>query len=573
MFRLAGPQNTRRARPQVGAITPLAIPAKGINARDSLALMGPENAISLVNVLCEPYGLRTRKGYSEWAKNLPPLDPPTVTPVATVMMHYPALTPTLVALAKPMSARPIFTRLLTEPRAPATPPVGTLFAARDGKLFNVTAGGVGPWVAEAGVAGASDFWTWLNFQNLAGSFLVATNDAGGYALYNGAAWVVPVMGSGAGQIDGIDPAKFCFVVEHKKRLWFIEKDSTKSWYLPVGQITGLAKEFNFGEQFKHGGHLVALACWTVDGGIGVDDYFVAVSSQGDVALYKGTDPDSPTDWAIVGVWHVGALPVGRRPVVNTGADVYILSQFGVTPISLLLNAPQQGLLEQRRTTYLIAPLIARLMREFSNLTGWQIYTLPKEELFLIGVPREAQQFGGQYFVLKLSTGGWSLTKDVPYASFVNADQSVFAGTNDGRVVRAFDGPLDNVLIGSQVGVPIQCQVTPAYQPLGAPGYQKMILLIRPTFITTITPTLRLQILTDYGPPKPAVVPTLPDISVSRWNEDLWDTAKWSGVQDPIHRWLGCHGVGFAATAQLDYKAGGDTVLASIDFWTQQGGVM
>src|SRR5262245_6984489 len=312
MFRLATPQNTRRAQPQLGSITPLAIPAKGLNARDSLSLMGPQYAISLVNVLCEPYGLRTRKGYTEWARNLSP-----GIPVGTMMSYYPADT-TPEATALPMRVKPISLRLFTEPRVAAEPPVGSLFAAVSGRIYDVTAGGFGPWSPMPDVSGTSDFWTWINFQNLAGSFLVACNDDGGYAYFDGSSWTTPVLGSAPGEITGVDPAFFCYVVEHKKRLWFVEKESTSAWYLPVSQVTGVATEFNFGEQFRHGGHLVAVVSWTVDGGIGVDDYLVAVSSQGDIALYKGNDPDSSTgDFAIQGVWHLGALPAGRRSVLNT----------------------------------------------------------------------------------------------------------------------------------------------------------------------------------------------------------------------------------------------------------------
>lgn len=573
MFRLPNAQNTARTRAPVGNITSLGIPAKGINARDALALMKPDTAISLNNVLCEAYGLKTRKGYTEWATNLPPLSPSTPVPVATVMSYYPA-TASPAPLAGTVRRVGIFTRLITEQPLAATPPAGKLFAARGGVVYDVTAGGVGPWTAEAGVSGAGDYWTWLNFQNIAGAWLLACNNEGGYAIYNGATWSMPVAGTAPGEIDGANPANFVYVIEHKKRLWFIEKNTTKAWYLPVGQITGLVKEFNFGEQFRSGGHLVALSTWTVDGGVGVDDHLIAVSSQGDVVVYKGTDPNSAADWMIQGVWHVGPLPVGRRAVFNTGADVHILSQFGVTPVSLLLGSTELGVVEQRRVTYMIGPLVARLMRQYSGLDGWQVRTLAKEELLIIGIPREAQEHGGQYFALKFPSGGWSLVSDVPYASFVNVDAAVFSGTNDGRVVRAFDGPLDNVLVNDvRSGVPIQCQVTPSYQALGAPGVNKRIMLIRPTFITTITPTLKIQVLTDYGPPKPGVTPTLPDIASSRWDEDRWNQARWSGVQDPIKEWFGCHGVGFVATAQLDYKCTGDTVLASIDFWTEQGGVM
>jgi hypothetical protein len=561
----------RRARPQVGNLTPLAIPARGLNARDALSVMGPEFAIQLENVIVEPYGLRTRKGYSEWATNVGP-----GVPISTMMSYYPATaSPAPLAVPASFGLRSNLQRLIVEPRVvDPPPPAGKLFAATGGSIFDVTLGGVGPWAPQAGVGGGSDFWTWLNFQNIAGAFLVACNNAGGYAIYNGAAWSVPVQGVGVGQIDHVNPALFCYVTAHMRRLWFIEKDATSAWYLPVDQITGAATEFDFGSQFKHGGALQELVSWTIDGGAGVNDYLVAISSQGDVVVYKGTDPNDPNDWSLVGVWYVGALAVGRRACVNTGGDVQILSHFGVTPLSLLLAAKELGTLEAKRTSYLISPLIARLMRDYSTLPGWAISVVPKEELLTIRVPTGALNVGGQFLVLKTLTAGWSVLRELPYADFVTVDYACFAGTTDGRVVRAFNGVLDNVRLASTIlGDPIQCRVTPAFQPMGTPGQQKVFKLVRPTFLTTMTPSLVMQILTDYGPPRPAITPTLPTIEQSLWDQAKWNLNKWSGLQAPIKEWLGCHGVGFTATVQLDYRCGGDTLLASIDFWSEQGGVM
>ena len=574
MFRLATPQNTRRAQPQTGSLTPLAIPAKGLNARDALAVMGPEYAISLVNVLSEPFGLKTRKGYTEWATNVS-----TGIPVQTMMSYYPASAapPGRVARIRP---RALGMRLLSEGPAASIAPAGKLFACASGRVLDVTVGGNGPWIPMSGVGGPSmgDHWTWLNFQNIAGAFLIAcNNDSGGYAYYNGSAWTTPTLGTGAGQITGCDPSTFCYVVEHMKRLWFIEKGTTRAWYLPVSQIVGTVTAFNFGEQFKHGGELVALVRWTVDAGVDINDKLVAISSQGDVVVYQGTDPDTVGDFVIQGVWYVGALPVGRQCVINSGADVHILSQFGVTPLSRLLTTIDMSQQEQMRLTYMISPVIARLMRESSSLVGWKIVSLPKEELFLIGVPPDSPEFGGQFFALKLSTGAWSLLNTLPYSSFVSIDADVFSGTYDGRVVRAFDGPVDNVLIGTTTGDPIQCQVTPAYNSMepgpGTGAQQKVFKMLRPTFITTTTPTIAVTIMTDYGGPGAAVIPTLPHFDEALWDVDLWDVAKWTGLQGPIKTWIGVNGVGFAGTAQIDYLCGGETLLASIDFWTERGGVM
>lgn len=571
MFRLATPQNTPRARAQTGILTPLAIPVKGLNARDTFAVMGPEFAIALNNVIVEPYGLRTRKGYTEWATGIPPAPGP-ISPVHTVMVYYPA-TAAPAVLDSPYPFSSMIRRMMVERAAPKIAPAGKLFASRAGLLYNVTAGGSGPWTAEVGVSGTTDFWTWVNFQNAANSHLIVTNDGGAYSIYNGTTWTSPVQGTLAGQIANVNPQNFVFVAIYKKRLWFIEKQSTRAWYLKVGEITGEAKLFNVGEQMKKGGHLVALANWTVGDGEGTNDKLVFVGSQGDVIVYEGNDPDTVGEFVLNGWWDVGPLPVGRRSVVNTGADVHILSQFGITPMSVLMGTSEPAALEQRRPSYLVGQLIARLMRDYSSLPGWNVRVLAKEELIVVSLPRETPIFSGAIFAYKVTTGAWSLLREMPYASFCNIDAGIFAGTFDGRVVRAFDGPLDDVKIGQTTGKVIQCQVTPAYQPCGAPGQQKVFKLVRPTFVTTLTPTLTLQIMTDYGPPKPVVAPTLPNLAQSFWNVDKWDEGKWSGLQDPIKEWLGCHGVGFAGTVQLDYKTGGDTLLASIDMWTEQGGVM
>jgi hypothetical protein len=572
MFRAATMQNTRKARPALGQVIPVTIPTRGLNARDAFAVMNPQYAISLTNVTVEDFGIKTRKGYTEWALGIP-----GVGPVWTVMSYYPAPT---VPVAKTFARRELslVARMLRAPVAEAIAPAGKLFAARGGFIYDVTAGGAGPWVAEAGVGipGGIAFWTWLNFQNAAGSFLLACNQIGGYAVYNGA-WTMPVAGAGVGQINGADPSKFCFVTEWKKRLWFIEFNSTRAWYLPVGQITGTVKEFNFGEQFRRGGKLVALVNWTVDGGEGVDDYLVAVSSQGAVVVYKGTDPDTVGDFQLHGVWNVGPLPVGHRAVVMTGGDVHILSQFGVTPLTSLINSPILGEIDQKRESYVIAPLIAHLMQAYDTFDGWQIQTLPSEELLAINVPPTALENPGDMFALKVTSGAWSMFKAMPYTSFVSIDSSIFAGTNDGRVVRAFDGTLDNVTRAAPTtsGQPIQCQVTPAYQAMGAPGLQKRVPLIRPTFLASAKPTVSVTMLFDYGLPVSPVTPSIPlPPPESSWGSAIWGTALWGApLGQEMRQWIGTRGSGFVATAQLDYRCTRETLLTSIDYWAEPGGVM
>ena len=78
------PQKVRRALEQVGDIVPAKLPTGGINARSSFEQMPPGDAIELINVIADRYGLVVRQGYQEFA-----IDLPGDSPVATVMSYYP----------------------------------------------------------------------------------------------------------------------------------------------------------------------------------------------------------------------------------------------------------------------------------------------------------------------------------------------------------------------------------------------------------------------------------------------------------------------------------------------------
>jgi hypothetical protein len=561
-----------RAKPQVGKLVPMGIPHKGMNARAPFAVMEKDYAISAVNVFVETFGLRSRKGYTEWANTIPG----GATPVATLLSYYPATTDAPIpptTLVPPMVSFgdwPFF----AVPNS--SPPAGKLFAAKNGHLYDITAGGVGPWTAQASVTGLTDYWTWLNFQNIAGTFLVACNDGGGYSYYDGAAWHTPTLGTGIGQISGCDPAKFCFVMLYKRKLWFIEKNSTRAWYLPVDQITGTVVDFDFGSQLPHGGHLAAMETWSMDSGAGMEDQLVAVASQGDVAVYKGVDPADPTDFGKVGTFYVGPLPVGRRQLKASGGDVLILSQFGLSVVSKIILQTNDAAQQQQHQSYLVDPFISRLMISYAGSQGWQVNSVPREEIITIGIPRALGTVGGDYLAMKTPTAAWSRLLNTNYAYVVTVGSQVFAGTFDGRVVKAYNGPLDNVTIAEpDKGLPIQCQVIPAYSDLGAPGLQKKLMLLRPTFLATTKPSLGIKVLTDYGPAAFSEVPTLPAGNpVSKWDDGfLWDIAKWRGTTIPIHAFFGISGLGFAFTPQLDYTCGGDTLLTAIDVWAEAGGVL
>jgi len=583
----AQPQRVHRAVEQHGQIMPGLLPSSGINVRDPVAKVGPEFALDLINVITTESGLSTRYGYAGWAWDLP-----GNLSVPTIMSYYPAI-------ATPSGVISHSLRIPSTLEIPDVVVNGQLFACTNNNIYDITAGGGGPWVGLTDGAVTSDYWTWRNFQNAAGSFLLACNYEGGYYAYGAGGFsdgfsdgfatlstgFAHIMeGDNIGQITGIDPDLFVFLMVWKRRLWFVEKNSTRSWYLPVEQITGQASLFDFGTHFRHGGYLVALVNWTLDGGEGIDDYLVAVGSEGDIVIFKGYDPDSaaedPNAFSLHGIWYVGPLPAGRRQVDLTGGDVWILSVRGLTPLSKLVQGSAANSDPVGGLSDLVNPLISRYMKASNRSQEWYIKVLPREEMAVVGLPRVVVREGVNQLALRWAHGAWSKLADLPILSYTNHSDLIFGGGDPtmrgdaaGRVYLMFSNQQDNAA-GKEEGAnrsSIRCRVVPAYNGFGAPGLLKSYPMVRPMFLAQIVPQGTIKILTDYVAPEWKSVPTLPVVAVGIWDTDLWDVGEWGGPPYPIRRWLGTVGAGFAATAQFDYIAIGGLTLASIDWWVKGGG--
>jgi len=589
------PQVVKRALQPNNVMLPGQLPVAGINARDALVAMAPTDAIDLINVLSNPYGLTVRPGYEEFATNLP-----GSTAVETLMSFYPATAPQSVT--PPALQNSITDIFQPSPTADVAVDVGgELFACTNGQIYDITAGGIGPWAAQPGVTATSDIWTWINFQNAVGNFLLACNFDGGYYAYGevgfssgfstgfrtkASGFAKIAEGTLPGTIQGINPDLFVYMMTWKRRNWFIEKDSSRAWYLPVEQVTGEAHQFDFGPHFRHGGRLEILTSWTVDGGEGIDDYLVAISSQGDVVIFKGYDPDSaatdPAAFQLHGIWYVGALPYGRRCADPVGGDIYILSVTGLSRISQLVAMGQIASELTEDSASKIDPLIRTTMQDSQNTPGWFIKLIPHEQMMLVGVPEVLIGEGPAHLALKIRQKAWSKLLDLPISYYLNHGGLVFGGgdalastpTAVGKVFLMFDNALDFARIGDPLsGNLVRCRVTPAYSAFGSPGHFKRYTMVRPTFVTQGPVSVKINVMTDYGAGQYFNTPTLPAQFGDLWDNALWNRAKWSGFSKPIHKWLGVTGGGFAATCQIDFSASGGSKLMSIDWNVVPGGIL
>ena len=496
---LSVPPNALRKPATIGGSLPA--PVGGLNARDGLADMKPGDAVILENWFPEGSFCHIRNGFSDHASGIS------------------GNVQTLMEWAGPSSRK--------------------FFAANASAIYEVTSAGA---VGAADVSGlTSGYWSHLNFTTAGGSFLICCNGADDVRSYDGTSWASPA-------ITGVTPANLKYVASHKKRLWFVEKDTTKAWYLGADAIAGAASAFQLGSVFRKGGHLKAIGSISQDAGAGPDDYLCFVSSRGEIAAYQGTDPSSASTWALVGVFTVGA-PVGDRALFNTGGDLGLISEDGI--VSLLQMMTLDRAAAQRATlTNKIDDLFSDDFQSYGSNTGWQAMVYPRGHMVVVNVPTSSTT--ARQYVMNTQTGAWCKFTGMNATCWGLYGEDIYFGGSAG-VWKADDGADDD-------GADIAGDMATAWSYPGGRSVRKRFTMIRPLYESNGPLTLAVRLNTDYRHETPSLDDsfTTDENAGSLWGTMVWGTGYWGG---PTIRndWLATFGEGYAASVRLRTLTNGETV--------------
>lgn len=543
----------RRPQRQSQQVMTVTAPTRGINSTGEVAAMPPTDCVECDNLISAELGLTMRPGWQEYATNVN-----DGAPIFSVMSFD----------AAPVSS-------FSPPSASSE-----LFAVTDEGIYFIEGGGdftgVAPDIALSGATGAG-FMSHVQFTTGGGAqYLIACSETDGGFLYDGSAWMkmTSVGGPGPGFITGVDPAEFVQVCVFKKRLMFVRRLTGECWFLPVGAVGGAAQVFDFGPTLRHGGSLLALANWTQDAGDGIDDRLVTIGSSGDLSVYAGTDPSSPTGFAQVGIWYIGQPPIGRRCFTQTGGNVYILTQFGVIPTAQLMAGGLDNiLLSDSDLLKQLRKLQDLLNADFStqlNIQGWQLLTIPSLALLQIARPAASVTDQTQY-VFQQHSLAWSRIGNVPGFVWENRLNEVYAGCLDGRVLRVFNLNTDGMLLDGSGDYEIRARVTPAFSYFGQPAVRKRALMIRPQFLTSagIGWSARMNADFEVNPIGGSTITVSP--SGALWDAAFWDAAFWSGGRAAAGEWRSVVGLGYSLAPSIFIASSSRTTLASIEYMVDMGG--
>lgn len=498
----------------VAKSTTFPAPTGGWNTRDPIASMSPQYATILDNWFPQLNDLLLRKGYSSHA-----------TGVSTVesLMVYNAIDGTQ-----------------------------KMFAASGTAIHDVSSSGAVGAAVQSGLSNAR--WYDVNFTNSSGtSYLCCFNGVDGPRYYDGTNWTT-ITDVSTPAITGVTAANLVYPIVHKRRMFLIEKNTLKVWYLPIDSVGGAANALDASGHASKGGYLVSGATWTLDAGDGLDDYLALVTSEGQLIVYSGTNPAS--DYVLMGVWNL-AEPIGRRCMIKYGGDVVLLLKEGVFSLSSYLKEPSPA----SALTYNISPTFNEAA--FSNYStfGWQAIHYPSAQMLICNVPKPSQE----QYVMNTTSGAWCRFTGMGANCWAVYNQELYFG-GSGAVYKAWDGNKD-------LTASISGDVRHHFSYLGLPGRIKKINAMRPSVLSNGAVKLLVGNNTDFETVPLAGGENFTSTTYGTWGLSLWGVGIWGGTLNPFGKWLSASGTGISIAPRVQVQSDVTVRYQSMDVAYEGGEII
>jgi len=321
---------------------------------------------------------------------------------------------------------------------------------------------------------------------------------------------------------------------------------------------------------KRGGQLLYGTNWTYNAGYDISDYLVLVTSQGEVLVYQGYNPDNPETFTLQGVWFVGEVPAGRRSFTSFGGELFILATLGVVPVSKLVNGQVATAFDT--ASALIQPVLSEHFNRDRKLFGWELEVMFGEQYLLVKTPED--QFGNHiFYVMNLSTGAWATVSKMPMLCTAQLNTTLYFGTADGRVCLAFVGDTDGGGVQDEDGAPIVGRYQSGFSDFGAPSRLKIYHLARPVFVSRGAPSVAITVATQFESFIPEVDANFKRNEASFWDGDSWDQCVWSGGPSTYGAWVGLQGMSYYGALTMRLSGVAKTQYINTTLTLRQGGVM
>lgn len=515
---------TKSPRAPVVSVYSQPAPIGGLNTRDALAAMPETDAKKLINWYPTTTECVLRGGYSA---------------------HATTITGTVETLA-------VYNKMNGS---------NQMFAVTDTDVYNVSSAGVATAQSATITDGKCQY---TNFGDGTTNWLIMVNGVNKPLYWSGSTWTSVDSGS-TPAITGVTTTNLIHVTEHKGRLYFIEKNSLSFWYLPAQAAGGAAIEFDLSSYASEGGYLMWASTWSFDGGDGPDDAIVFMTSEGEIIVYRGTDPSTSANWALVGVYFLGK-PLGRRSYAKFGGDLIAITDGGVFPMS---SALQSATVDNRVAfTNKIESTFIDDARRYGSNFGWEATLYPLQNAMIFNVPIKVGGTKKQY-VMNTITKSWCEFDSWNGECFAVYNGNLYFGGNT-VVQKAWSGTSDN-------GSEITAIGKTAFNYFGTTSQQKRFNFFRPMLNVNATLVFNTGMDVDFTDRTISGTSTYTQGSTDVWDTAVWDAAKWYGSASGsvIRQWTSpSNNVGYCASGGIKINVKGIEVSwQSNDFVYESGGIL
>lgn len=478
-------QLTRAFKQKVSILDTIPAPVGGWNAIDPIANMPVHDAIRLENLFPRTASVALRGGATSWTTG------------------FAARVKSFVAWNDPANA------------------ASKLFGCTDGGIYNATSSGA----IGAAVTTLTNGKVYSTQMGLSGAanWLMCFNGTDAPRYFNGTAWTTITGVSTPALTTGPTLANLIFPYVFKRRLYLLEKNKLSFWFLAPDVVGGDMTEFQLGPLCNKGGYVVAMGSWTRDGGNGADDFAVFITSEGEVAVFSGSNPADATNFLLVGVYQIGR-PLGRRCFMKLGGDLTVITNEGVVPLSKAITAGDRKLVAYTRK---IQNAFAEAARIYGTYYGWEGTHYPAQQAIIFNVPTIEHSMAEQY-VMNTVTGSWCKFTAWQASCFAVFGGELYYGAAT-STVKAWNGTADFT-------ANIQADAKTAFQYFARKGMMKKVNMVMPHIAADGNVDYLLGINADFKDSAPSGVATTVATTGGIWGTGLWGTALWGGALDVVKQW-------------------------------------
>jgi hypothetical protein len=376
---------------------------------------------------------------------------------------------------------------------------------------------------------------------------VLTGSMGGAATVNGSSSnAVP----GVTFPGALTSADMSYVWVYKNRLWFIQNDDMTAWYMEnPDSIGGNAVAFPLAGVFTDGGSLVFGQKWSLEAGSegGLSEQNIFVTSQGEVAIYQGSDPSEAATWSKVGVYRIGT-PMGKHAFLRGGGDLAIATSVGLVPLSKAISLDITSL-NVATVSYKIADAWTDAVAA-RGLINWQCELWPEQKMAIISPPDLTGSSEPVMFVSNTETGAWCRYTNWHGLCLEVFEGQLYFGSPDGQIFIANVSGMDHN--DTYTGT-----VIPLFDDMGSPGSAKIGKVARGVSRanTSINPQIIFKSDFDMSVPSP---PDAVAIGASNlWGTGIWGQSVWGSLLPAVvnQNWQSVGGIGYATSIAYQVTSG------------------